>query len=245
MSKVAVRNKSSVLSCAERTAFLDVLHVGKDIYDEFQREFFVADSVTIERLRDRCLEFVISLLVVSRPLQSQQNVMDDILLAVIEFQSLIQRVQDRLSLIDKRKVHYSCPTMSSKRRGRPTLVVPEEQLDGLRSLGFSWSGIARLGWYRSGVSKKSIRRRRDSYSMASSRELFPEISDDEVDNLVEQVLQKSQNSGEKMTMGWFRGRRIRVQRWRLRPSIMRVDPVGRELRQRPVTKRRVYSAPAP
>ena len=83
---MAARNMSSVLSCAERTAFLDVLHVGKDIYHEFQREFFVADSVTIERLRDRCLEFVISLLVVSRPLQSLQNVMDDILLAVIEFQ---------------------------------------------------------------------------------------------------------------------------------------------------------------
>ena len=142
---MAARNMSSVLSCAERTAFLDVLHVGKDIYHEFQREFFVADSVTIERLRDRCLEFVISLFVVSRPLQSQQNVMDDILLAVIEFQSLIQRLEERLSLIDKREVHHSCPgTMSSKRRGRPTLVIPEEQLDGLRSLGFSWSGIAKL-----------------------------------------------------------------------------------------------------
>ena len=52
----------------------------------------LADSVTIERLRDRCLEFVISLLVVSRPLESQQNVMDDIPLAVIGFQTLIQRL---------------------------------------------------------------------------------------------------------------------------------------------------------
>ena len=79
---MAARNMSSVLLCAECTAFLDVLHVGKNIYHEFQREFFVADSVTIERLRERCLEFVISLLVVSRPLQSQQNVMDDIVVAV-------------------------------------------------------------------------------------------------------------------------------------------------------------------
>ena len=153
---MAARNMSSVLSCAERTAFLDVLNVGKDIYHEFQREFFVADSVTIERLRDRtlrCLEFVISLLVVSRPLESQQNVMDDILLAVIEFQTFIQRLEERLSLIDKREVHYSCPTMSSKRRGRPTLVIPEEQLDGLRSLGFSWSGIAKM----LGVSEKNYK----------------------------------------------------------------------------------------
>ena len=120
---MAARNVSSVLSCAERTAFLDVFNVGKDIYHEFQREFFVADSVTIERLRDRCLEFVIYLLVVSRPLESQQNVMDDILLAVIEFQTLIQRLEERLSIIDKREVHYSCPTMSSKRRGRPTPVT--------------------------------------------------------------------------------------------------------------------------
>ena len=154
---MAARNMSSVLSCAWM-CFLEVLHVGKDIYHEFQREFFVADSVTTERLRDRCLEFVISLLVVSRPLQSQQNVMDEILLAVIEFQSLIQRLEERLSLIDKREIHYSCPTMSSKRRGRPALVIPEEQLDGLRSLGFSWSGIAKL----LGVSEKTIMRRRDS-----------------------------------------------------------------------------------
>ena len=77
---------SSVLSCVERTAFLDVLNVGNDIHHEFQRELFVADSVTIERLVDRCLEGL--LLVVSRPVESQQNVMDDILLAVIEFQTL-------------------------------------------------------------------------------------------------------------------------------------------------------------
>ena len=84
--------------------------------------------------------------------------MDGILLAVIEFQSLIQRLEERLSLIDKREDHYSCPTMSSKRRGRPTLVISEEQLDGLRSPGVSWSGIAKL----LGVSEKTIRRRRDS-----------------------------------------------------------------------------------
>ena len=155
---MAARNMSSVLSCAERTAFLDVLNVGKDMYLEFQRGFFVADSVTIERLRDRCLEFVMSLFVVSRPLESQQNVMDDILPAVIEFQTLIQHLEEQLSFIDKREVHYSCPTMSSKRRGRSTLVIPEEQLDGLRSLGFSWSGIAKM----LGVSEKTIRRRRDS-----------------------------------------------------------------------------------
>ena len=138
--------------------------------------------------------------------------MDDILLAVIEFQTLIQRLEERLSIIDKREVHYSCPTMSSKRRGRPTLLIPEEQLDGLRSLGFSWSGIAKM----LGVSEKTLRRRRDSYSMASSRELFSEINDDKVDNLVEHILQISPNSGEKMIMGWSRGRGIRVQRWRLR-----------------------------
>ena len=81
--------------------------------------------------------------------------------------------------------------------------------------------------------------------MASSRELFSEMSDDEVDNRVEHVLQTSPNSGEKMIMGWFRGRGILVQRWRLRQSIMQVDPVGRELRQRTVTKRQVYSVPTP
>jgi len=48
-----------------------------------------------------------------------------------------------------------------------------------------------------------------------------------------------------MLIGWFKRKGIRIPRWKLRKSIMRVDPIGRELRRKTVTKRRVYSVPNP
>ena len=167
--------------------------------------------------------------------------MDDVLQAVIEFQTLIQRLDERFSFINQNGVQFSCPTESCTGKGRPKLVILKEQLEGLRSLGFSWVGIAKM----LGVSEKTIRRKRDMYNIDSSLESFTEISDDELDHFVKYVLQISPNFGEKMIIGCFKGRGIRVQTWRLRKSIMQVDPVSRELRQRIVTKRRTYSVPTP
>ena len=227
----------------EAIVFLDILNVGKDIYEDVQRMIFVTDSETAKKLRDHCVQFIDALLVVSRHLEeSHQHIMRDVYLVVDEFQKQIMRLEELHNNFEQDGVQYSCPTESPcEGKGRPKLIIPQEQLEGLRSLGFSWISISKM----LGVSEKTLRRRREAYSMSSAVKLFSDISDDEIDHLVKFVLEGSPNSGERMMMGWFRGRGIRVQRWRLRESVSRVDPIGRELRRKTVTRRRVYSVPTP
>ena len=71
------------------------------------------------------------------------------------------------------------------------------------------------------------------------------ITDAQVDDLVRSALQESPNSGKRMIMGFLRGKGVHVQRWRIRQSIWRIDPVNRALRRRTITQRRVYSVPTP
>ena len=89
-----------------------------------------------------------------------------------------------------------------------------------------------------GVSERTIRRRRETFDMPSTGQAFSQIDDDEIDRKIQGILQTSPNSGERMIMGWFRGQGLHVQRWRIRNSMWRVDPIGRELRRRTITKKR-------
>jgi len=223
--------------------FFEVVQVGIEIYQEVQRKLFISDSVTAELLRNRCVEFIIALLLSSRHLEAHQNIMQDIHLVVVEFQKLISRFEERFNNFTEDEVHYCCPKeqLHIKGQGRPKLKIPKEQLEGLRALGFSWVAISKM----LGVSEKTVRRRKEAYNMSSSMELFSKISDDEIDEFMKFILQISPNSGERMIMGWFRGRGINVQRWRIRESIARVDPISRDLRRRTVTRRRIYSVPTP
>lgn len=226
-------------------AFFEVLQLGKQICEDVRRNIFVADRETAEKLRNNSVQLIIALVIASRqlPIQEQdQNVIEE------NVNLLISEIQNNVSILDNRftenndnESHYSCPTVTNIGQGRPKLHIPREQLEGLRSLGFSWASIARM----LGISEKTVKRRREEYDMSSRHLLFSDITNDELDSFVKHVLEVSQNSGERMLMGWFRGHGIRIQRWRLRESISRVDPIGRELRRKTVTKRRVYSVPTP
>lgn len=195
-----------------------------------------------ERLRNRGEQFINTLIIAARHLESNRDITDGVIRTVVEFQRLIYRLEERFHDFKEDGWHYTCPNESLRQGlGRPKLLIPKEQLEGLRSLGFSWTSISKM----LGVSEKTLRRRREAYDMSSTREQFMEVTDDEVDELVKSALEVSPNSGERMVMGFFRGRGVYVQRWRIRKSIWRVDPVNRELRRRTVTQRRVYSVPTP
>ena len=221
---------------------LEILNVGKKIYGEIQRNMFAADEDVLEKLRNRCLQFIIALLIASRSFESYQDIIADIERAVVEFQTLYNRLDEQCSTFEDREARYTCPTATSNQsRGRPSLVILKEQIEGLRSLGFSWAAMARM----LGVSEKTLKRRREAFDISSELERFSDISDDEIDHFVKTALDISPQSGERMLIGWFKGKGIRLPRWRLRESVMRVDPIGRELRKKTVTKRRVYSVPNP
>ncbi|CAB3997619.1 hypothetical protein AC249_AIPGENE26499 [Paramuricea clavata] len=74
---------------------------------------------------------------------------------------------------------------------------------------------------------------------------FSSISDDQLDEEVQSILQVSPNSGERMLVGGIRAKGLIVQRRRVRASIVRIDPVSRELRQNTIAYRRVYNVPTP
>ncbi len=225
---------------ATLTALLDILHVGKAIIQEVSRYNFVAEIDIAETLRSRCMYFTSALVIASRDLEIEQQIMDDVLLAILEFQKVISDLEERFNNFEENQLHFVCPTNAGS-RGRPRLVIPQEQLEGLRSLGFSWTGIAKM----LGVSERTIRRRRATFNMPSTGQASSQIDDDEIDRKIQSILQTSPNSGERMIMGWCRGQGLHVQRWRIRNSMWRVDPIGRKLRRRTITKRRVYSVPTP
>ena len=164
------------------------------------------------------------------------------LVAIIEIQKVICNLEERINKFEENELHFVCPTNAENGgKGRPKLVIPQEQLEGLRSLGFSWTGIAKM----LGVSERTIRRRREAFGIPTTGQAFSQIDDNEIDRKIQSILQTLPNSGERMILGWFRGQRFHVQRWRIRNFVWRVDPIGRELRRRTITKRRVYSVPTP
>eukprot|EP00794_Sanderia_malayensis_P001839 gene1839-2069_t len=73
---------------------------------------------------------------------------------------------------------------------------------------------------------------------------FTDMSDDVLDEEVHQIMCFSPNSGERMMQGALRAKGLKVQRWRIRDSMTRLDPVGKLARRLFTVKRRVYSVEA-
>ena len=144
------------------------LHVGKAIIQEVSRYNFAVDIDIAETLRSRCMYFTSALVIASsasRELETEQQIMDDVLLAIIEFQKVISDLEERFNNFEENQLHFVCSTNGGNGgRGRPRLVIPQEQLEGLRSLGFSGTDIAKM----LGVSERTIRRRRETFDMPST-----------------------------------------------------------------------------
>ena len=80
------------------------------------------------------------------------------------------------------------------------------------------------------VSESTIYRRMRSYGL--SKLDFSEISDQQLDNNVSQIANDFPFCGESMIKQLLRGKGIKVQRWRMRDSIHRVDSQGVENRKK-------------
>ena len=94
------------------------------------------------------------------------------------------------------------------------------------------------------MSYRTILRRRHELGMAVG-ERFSRISDAELDGLVSNILRRTPDAGEVMIIGAVRSRGLRIQRFRIRGSIQRVDAVSRTLRRAAAVVRRVYNVPCP
>ena len=124
-------------------------------------------------------------------------------------------------------------------RGRPQIPVSQDQLTLLLEMQFSNRDIALM----LNVSPRTIRRRVIQYGLED--DINSDMSDATLDALTQQFVHAHPNSGETSLSGYLRSLGLRIQRYRVRESLMRVDPRGVQLRFRRVLHRRRYSVPMP
>ena len=125
-------------------------------------------------------------------------------------------------------------------RGRPQIQVSEEQLIALLELQFSTRDIANLLQ----VSPKTVRRRIIQYGLQEEAN-YTEMDDAELDAITSQFVNSHPESGGRSLAGFLRGMGIRIQRSRVRESLLRIDPRGVQTRFRRVLHRRRYNVCMP
>ena len=136
---------------------------------------------------------------------------------------------------------YRPQTEQASGPGRPRYLLSAEQLSCLRSEFNSWSQIAA----DLGVSRQTIYNRRRELGFSTAFENFTTISNADLDTVVTEELEAFPRTGETNVIAGLRQRGIYLQRWRVRESIVRVDPINRANRWGQRIIRRPYSVPHP
>lgn len=83
----------------------------------------------------------------------------------------------------------------------------------------------------------TLYRRRVQYGMGDT---FSNISDEELDCQIREILTQTPYSGETYVRRGMKGKGMHVQRSRVRESLKRIDGVARAVRRRYAICRRVY-----
>ena len=118
--------------------------------------------------------------------------------------------------------------------GRPSYNVKKEQIEQLRETGMNWRSIATFF----GISDSTLFRKRLELGVEDQR---TDITNDELDNQIREILQLTPYSGESYVRGSLKSRNIHVQRSRIRQSLRRIDGVGCAVRRRYAICRRTYN----
>lgn len=126
-------------------------------------------------------------------------------------------------------LHYS------GRAGRPRILLSVETVELLRSCGYTWKQVA--GALQVGRSTLWRHLKDSGYEVKT----YTDISDDELDSVLTRIQRENPNCGQQLMLGYLRDQGIHVQRYRLRESIIRTDPVRRLVRWHQVISRRTYS----
>ncbi len=134
------------------------------------------------------------------------------------------------------------PLVFTGSRGRPMHEIPREQLNFLIGRRFTVKQIAAV----LGVSERTIQRRLQQFRL-SIRETYTNLSDQELDLTVQEILRSHPNTGYKRMTGYLAARGARVQQQRIRESMRRVDPEGTLIRaiELNIINRRCYSVSSP
>ena len=138
------------------------------------------------------------------------------------------------------QVAYGPGLIATDRSGRPRLDVRKEQLEYLLDMGFSGPQIATT----IGVSLSTVRRRMAEYGLSVSA-LYSDITDQELDSIVQEIKVLFPNSGYRLIQGHLLSQGYRIPQLRIRDSLQRVDPEGIVIRWAATIERRRYRVRSP
>lgn len=158
-----------------------------------------------------------------------------------EFETMSNAMQD-IEESNERHVQRSRYEESTNRPGRPRLQITREQLEALHDeAGFRWNDIARILQ----VSSRTLRRRRHDLGMRVEGREFSDVTDDQLDTIIRDVLEITPSAGLRLVQGSLIQRGIVIQRIRILQSLRRVDPVSSTLRNARQIIRRKYNVTSP
>lgn len=166
------------------------------------------------------------------------NLEDSLLRYLLEAQRM-------LSIVDKDDdmgFSSSLPLIKTGFKGRPKLDIPHELLQYLLDNGFKATDIANMLC----ISEKTVYRRLAENGM-SVRDTYANLTEQELDAIIKDILHEFPNSGYKSMRGHLLSRGHKVQEMRIREAMRRTDPEGTVVRalQIRVTHRRSYNVRAP
>ena len=143
-------------------------------------------------------------------------------------------------IIDVSQTYIDSDSHWPKSACRPRLGIPENQLVFLLECGFYLKDIAKMF----NCSVKTIQRRIAEYGLAGNL-AFDELTDSQLDQITVSYVSKFPRAGAKSYSGFLQSNGVRIQRHRVRDSMMRVDPDGVQSRLRSTVARRSYSVAMP
>ena len=126
--------------------------------------------------------------------------------------------------------------MRARTRGRPPLNITEDHLLYLYENDFSVADIAHMF----NCSTRTVYRRMHALGL-SRRGRYSGITDDELDEEIQDINSRHSEAGCQIVEGMLRSQGILIQRERIRNSLRRVDPQGTQNRLIRALHRREYS----
>lgn len=104
------------------------------------------------------------------------------------------------------------PTVNTNLPGRPAYSIANAQIAHCLSMGMNWRAIANCF----GISRRTLYRHRHNLEVQGLQ--YSVLTNQELNQIITDVLQRTPNAGEAYITGSLRSRGLRIQRWRIRQS---------------------------
>ena len=209
-----------------RTFLSRLPHVYEQLrLNQFTQALEIADNMlsTSERTCSLCVIFLF--LFECREDEISHAIVEKLQTLIGQYEQFTRRYRDVIQNLQEQETdnRFRCqnePAFGENLRGRPRFRVTKAQIESLREISFSWTKIAEL----IGVSRVTLYRRRQELEIGEQHN-YSELTDVQLDAVIQSIVQNSPNSGQVMMRGALLGRGLRIQRRRIIESMLREQSV--------------------